>query len=92
VTGSTTAASLDLNGLRSRLAEASLPAPTHFETELQRLASQRLGGTTDRERVSGSPKGVRSLRARMKRTAAIAGAFDSPQGFVYVSDAISHRR
>jgi hypothetical protein len=93
VTGSITAAPLDLTeGLHTRSAEASLPEPTHVETELQRLVSQRLGRATDGEPVSSSRRGSRSLRARMQRKESIAGAFDSPQGFVYVSDGVSHKR
>ncbi|MGH2596584.1 MAG: hypothetical protein ACRDH7_11555 [Actinomycetota bacterium] len=92
MTGSTTAASLDLTeGLRGRSAEASAPAPIHVETELQRLVSQRLDRATDGVPVSGSRRGSRSPRARIRRKEPIAGAFDSPQGFVYVSDAVSHK-
>lgn len=93
MTGSTTAASLDLTeGLPRRSAEVSLPESTHVETELQRLVSKRLGRATDAEPGSGSKKGSRSLRARMQREGSIAGAFDSPQGFVYVSNSVSHKR
>lgn len=93
MTGSTTAGPPDLTeGLRTRLAEASLPAPRHVETELQRLALTRLDRATARDDVSSSSKGSRSLRARMQRKESIAGAFDSPQGFVFVSDAIGHRK
>jgi hypothetical protein len=93
VTRSITDDLLDLTqGLRTQTAEASLPEPTHVETELQRLVSHRLGSATDGEPVSSSRRGSRSLRARMQRKESIAGAFDSPQGFVFISDAVSHRR
>ena len=32
------------------------------------------------------------MRARLQRKESNAAAFDAPQGFVYVSDAIGHRR
>jgi hypothetical protein len=67
-------------------------SPTHVETELQRLVSQRLNPVTHGDDVSGSRRESRSLRSRMQRKGSIAGAFDSPQGFVFVSDAVSHKR
>jgi hypothetical protein len=93
VTGPTTAAWLDLSeGVPGRSADPSTPAPIHVETELQRLVSQRLGPTPHGDTLPGRQRGSRSLRARMQRKESIAGAFDSPQSFVYVSDAVSHKR
>jgi hypothetical protein len=78
VTGSPNPDSYDLaDTLRMRLAESSRPASSHVETELQQLAARRLD--TARAAV---PKG-RFLRGHRKGA---AGAFDSPQAFVFVAD------
>jgi hypothetical protein len=93
MTGSITAHLLDLTeGLRTQTAEASRPEPPHVETELQRLVSQRLDRATDEEPQSNSRRGSRSLRGRMQRKASVAGAFDSPPGFVFVAEALGHKR
>ncbi len=67
--------------LRMRLAESARPASSHVETELQQLAARRLDNA-----AAVVPK-RRSLRGRVQRKGATAGAFDSPQGFVYHAEA-----
>ena len=74
MTGSLNPDSYDLaDTLRMRLAETPPRASSHVETELQQLAARRL----DNKR--------RSLRGQRKTTT--TGAFDSPQGFVFIADA-----
>jgi hypothetical protein len=80
VTGALHPDSYDLaDTLRMRLAEASRPAPRHVETELQRLAARRL------DDAAAVPK-RRSFRGRVQRKAP-AGAYDSPPGFAFDTDA-----
>jgi hypothetical protein len=64
---------------------------THIETELQRLVSRRLDPATHGDPASGSRLRSRSLRALIQRKESIAGAFDSPQSFVFVAD-VSHKK
>ena len=64
-----------------RLAESSRPASSHVETELQQLAARRLDNA-----AAAEPK-RRSLLGRVQRKGPAAGAFDSPQGFVFNADA-----
>lgn len=79
--GSPSPDSYDLaDTLRMRLAESSRPASSHVETELQQLAARRLDTA-----AAVKPK-RRSLRARVQRKGTSAGAFDSPQGFVFIAD------
>ena len=66
--------------LRMRLAE-STPQSSHVETELQQLAARRL------DNASAIVRKGRSLRGRAQRKGTTAGAFDSPQGFVFIADA-----
>jgi hypothetical protein len=61
------------------LAETPRRAPSHVETELQQLAARRL------DNASAVVPKWRSLRGQRKGTT--TGAFDSPQGFVFVADA-----
>lgn len=67
--------------LRMRLAESSRPASSHVETELQQLAARRL------DNVAALVPKRRSLRGRVRRKGTTAGAFDSPEGFVFNADA-----
>lgn len=79
--GSPSPDSYDLaDTLRMRLAESSRPASSHVETELQQLAARRL------DTAEGVAPKWRSFRARAQRKGTATGAFDSPQGFVYVAD------
>jgi hypothetical protein len=79
VTGSPNDVSLDLaDTLRMRLAEASRPASSHVETELQQLAASQSDNAAAKRRV---------LRDRVHRKEPAAGAFDSPESFVFVADA-----
>jgi hypothetical protein len=64
-----------------RLAETSRPSSSHVETELQRLAASR----SDNAAAVASKR--RFLRHRMHRKEPAAGAFDSPESFVFVADA-----
>ena len=81
MTGSPNPDSYDLaDTLRMRLAESSRPASGHVETELQQLAARRLDSA-----AAGVSK-RRSLRGRVQRRETSAGAFDSPQAFVFVAD------
>lgn len=80
MTGSLNPDSYDLaDTLRMRLAETPPRTSSHVETELQQLAARRLdtASTVVRKR--------RSLRGQRKTTT--TGAFDSPQGFVFIADA-----
>ena len=52
---------------------------SHVETELQQLAARRL------DNASTVVRKRRSLRGQRKATT--TGAFDSPQGFVFIADA-----
>ena len=80
MTGSLNPDSYDLaDTLRMRLAETPSRASSHVETELQQLAARRL------ENASTVVRKRRSLRGQRK--AATTGAFDSPQGFVFIADA-----
>jgi hypothetical protein len=82
VTGSPNDVSLDLaDTLRMRLAEISRPASRHVETELQQLAASR----SDNAVAAASKR--RFLRDRVHRKEPAAGAFDSPESFVFVADA-----
>jgi hypothetical protein len=82
VTGSLHPDSYDLaDTLRMRLAESSRPASSHVETELQQLAARRL------DNAAAVVSKRRSLRGRAHRKGTTAGAFDSPQGFVFHADA-----
>jgi len=82
VIGSPNPDSYDLaDTLRMRLAESSRPAYSHLETELQQLAARRLDSA-----AAAVPR-RRSFRGRAQRKGATAGAFDSPQGFVFHADA-----
>ena len=65
--------------LRMRLAGSARPASSHVETELQQLAARRL------DNASAVVRKRRSLRGQRKGTT--TGAFDSPQGFVFIADA-----
>jgi hypothetical protein len=89
--GSTAGIPLDglTDGLRSRLAEASLPATADVEIELRRLARQRLGPTTEGDTASRSHRSSRSLRHQRDP---LVGAFDSPAGFAFGSDGSNHKR
>ena len=79
MTGSPNPDSYDLSDtLRMRLAETPRPSSSHVETELQQLAARRL----DSAGAAASKR--RSFRGHRK--ASSAGAFDSPQGFVFVAD------
>ena len=80
--GSSNPDSYDLaDTLRMRLAESSRPSSSHVETELQQLAARRLDNA-----AAVAPK-RRALRGRVSRKGTTAGAFDSPQGFVFNADA-----
>jgi len=80
VTGSLNPDSYDLaDTLRMRLAETPPRASSHVETELQQLAARRL------DNASTVARKRRSLRGQRKATT--TGAFDSPQGFVFIADA-----
>jgi hypothetical protein len=82
VIGSPNPDSYDLaDTLRMRLAESARPVSSHVETELQQLAARRLDTA-----AAVVPK-RRSLRGRAQRKGTTAGAFDSPQGFVFTADA-----
>ena len=66
--------------LRMRLAESTRPASSHVETELQQLAARRLDNA-----AAVVPK--RRFIGRVQRKGTTAGAFDSPQSFVFNADA-----
>ena len=81
MTGSPNPDSYDLaDTLRMRSGRVVPPASSHVETELQQLAARRLDSAAA---VVEAPLPPRSRQ----RKAATAGAFDSPQGFVFVADA-----
>jgi hypothetical protein len=71
-----------IDGARDSLTVA-LPAAADVEAELQRIARQRADGG------SSSHRGIRSLKQRRQP---LAGAFDSPEGFAFVSDEERHHR
>jgi len=83
VIGSPNPDSYDLaDTLRMRLAESAHPASSHVETELQQLAARRL------DTAAAGVHKRRSLRGRGQRKGTTAaGAFDSPQAFVFTADA-----
>jgi hypothetical protein len=75
------------DGFSYSMAESSLPAATEVETELRRLARQRLM-PPEGEVAMGKHRISRSFRHRHQP---LEGAFDSPRGFAFESGGMSRR-
>jgi hypothetical protein len=65
------------------------PAMNEVETELRRLARQRLTPTSEGEAPPSQHRISLSLRRRHQP---LVGAFDSPQGFAFAAGGTSRRR
>ncbi len=89
--GSTARNPLDglTHGLRGRLAEAPVPAAADVESELRRLALQRLGRPAGADVVPPSRPDARTLRVELPQ---LVGAYDSPAGFAFASNGAHRKR
>ncbi len=77
------------HGLRRRLAETVVPAASDVESELRRLALERLGRSTGGDVAPPSRPDTRSIRVELPQ---LVGAYDSPAGFAFASNGAHRKR
>ena len=79
------------HGLRGRLAETVVPAASDVESELRRLALERLGRSTRGDAAPPSRPATRSLRIEIELPQ-LVGAYDWPAGFAFASNGAHRKR